>query len=114
VIRLEGLLCDADRDLLMIAEFLVCYRFSAHYWLLDVDMNCTHTEAGWFELKTYVTDAGGSGFWESDVTQAWKCSGDVGGYRPYASSNHMARCGFVNVFVFGQGTCTIDSCTFCS
>jgi len=72
-------------------------------------MDCSSTESGWFELKAYITDSSGSGFWEGDVTQRWECSGDIGGYRPYASANHMARCGFVNGFVYGQGTCTIDS-----
>ena len=73
-------------------------------------MNCTTTEGGWFELKAYVTTgAGGSGVWESDVTQVSECNGNVGGYRPYASNNHFAKCGFINVFAFEQGTCTIDS-----
>jgi len=73
-------------------------------------MNCTATDAGWFELKAYITsDVSGSGAWESDVTQSWECSGDIGGHRPYISTNHVARCGFVNIFTFENGTCTINS-----
>ena len=73
-------------------------------------MDCSVTAAGWFELKAYVTDdVSGEEVWERDVTQGSECTGDIGGYRPYASANHVARCGFVNVFVFEQGTCTINS-----
>jgi len=73
-------------------------------------MDCSATESGWFELKAYVTnDASGSAKWERDVTQAWSCHGDVGGYRPYASANHVARCGYINTFVFEQGACGIHS-----
>ena len=91
-------------------ESLCCYRYGAHHWLLDVDMNCDSTEDGWFEFKAYVTDDNnGSEVWERDVTQAPECDGDIGGYRPYASGNHMARCGFINAFVIEQGACTINS-----
>jgi len=81
-------------------------------------MDCTATDAGWFELKAYVTTdvtavtsdvSGTAGWWESDVTQVTKCGGNVGGYRPYASTNHVARCGYINVFEFNQGTCTVNS-----
>jgi len=77
---------------------------------LDVDIDCSVADSDWFELKAYVTDdVSGSGAWERDVTQAGACLGEVGGARPYASANHVARCGFVNAFVFEQGSCTIDS-----
>jgi len=72
-------------------------------------MDCCATESGWFELKAYVTYANGAGAWEQDITQAAQCSGSAGGNRPYDSTNHFARCGFVNVFEHGQGSCTIDS-----
>jgi len=71
-------------------------------------MDCSATESGWFELKAYVTESSGAGAWERDVTQASSCSGDIGGQRPYATSNHVAKCGFVNVLVFEHGACTID------
>jgi len=78
--------------------------------MLDVDMDCSATESGWFELKAYITNYGnGPAVWERDVTQAWPCHGDIGGYRPYASTNHLARCGYINTFVFEQGACSIHS-----
>ena len=72
-------------------------------------MNCSFTESGWFELKAYVTDTNGAGAWEHDVTQAARCTGSAGGNRPYDGNNHFARCGFINVFEHGLGSCTIDS-----
>ena len=71
-------------------------------------MDCSATEDGWFELKAYVTEQSGSGWWEGGFTQVSQCNGDVGGCQPYTSGNHMARCGFVNVFVYENGGCTID------
>ncbi|MBW2734889.1 MAG: alpha-amylase, partial [Deltaproteobacteria bacterium] len=66
-----------------------------HYWMLDVDMDCSkgHVTAGgtaWFELKTFIS--GGPG-WEPDVVQAGA---------PYRSGNHFAKCGMVNVFRRGS------------
>ena len=73
-------------------------------------MDCFATESGWFELKAYVTNnASGSAKWERDVTQAWMCYGDVGGCRPYASTNHVARCGYINTFEFESEVCGIHS-----
>jgi len=88
-----------------------CWRYGNHYWLLDVNMDCASTDAGWFELKAYVTSdvSGTAEWWESDVTQATQCSGSVGGHRPYASTNHVARCGYINVFQYEQETCAIHS-----
>jgi len=77
---------------------------------MDVDMDCTATEAGWFELKAYVTNnAGDAGWWESNIAQSSSCSGNIGGSKPYSSNNHFARCGYINVFEHGQGSCTIKS-----
>ena len=61
-----------------------------HYWMLDVDMNCARTLDGWFEVKTYLTNGEG---WERDVSQPGA---------PWASGNHFARCGWLNVFARGQ------------
>ena len=42
-------------------------RYGDHYWMLDVDMDCSQTEQGWFEIKAFLTnDAVG---WEGDITQ---------------------------------------------
>jgi len=61
-----------------------------HYWMLDVDMDCSRGfpsgGVSWFEVKSYI--AGGAG-WEPDVHQPGT---------PYASGNHFAQCGKLNVF----------------
>lgn len=66
-----------------------------HQWMLDVDMDCSKTVNGWFEVKSYVS--GGPG-WEADVTQNGA---------PYPSKNHFARCGMRNHFVRGASTADI-------
>ncbi|HWV15864.1 MAG TPA: RICIN domain-containing protein [Cellvibrio sp.] len=57
-----------------------------HYWMLDVDMDCSKTYRGWFEFKSFIARGAG---WESDIHQA-----DT----PYPSPNHFAQCGKINVF----------------
>ena len=61
-------------------------QYGSHYWMLDVDMDCSRTVDGWFELKSYIANGAG---WEEDVQQAGT---------PYTSRNHFARCGYVSVF----------------
>lgn len=63
--------------------------FGQHYWLFDVQMDCSNTVNGWFELKAFVKNGQG---WEGDITQA---------NAPYTSNNHFAECGKLNVFEFG-------------
>ncbi|MAZ66946.1 MAG: alpha-amlyase [Kangiellaceae bacterium] len=65
--------------------------WGAHYWMLDVEMDCNRTANGWFELKTYISNGPG---WEADVSQP-----DA----PYASGNHFAECGKINVFRRSEG-----------
>lgn len=73
-------------------------------------------------LKGYLSPSVG---WESNIGQG-VCSGKVGGTAPFSSQNHVARfpqlifyeftetacivfrCGFVNVFEWGKGSCIID------
>ncbi|QJR81546.1 alpha-amylase [Alteromonas pelagimontana] len=69
--------------------------WGAHYWMLDVDMDCSKTANGWFEIKAYIQNGQG---WEADVSQS-----DT----PYQTANHFAHCGKVNTFVFGQGAAQI-------
>jgi uncharacterized repeat protein (TIGR03806 family) len=64
--------------------------FGPHHWMLDVDMDCSRTDGGWFELKAFI--AGGEG-WEPDVRQPGA---------PWVTNNHLARCGQGNVFVWGD------------
>lgn len=77
-------------------------RYGQHYWLIDVDMDCSKTEDSYFEFKAIV------GSWEGDIG-ASTCTGAGGGAAPYTSVNHIARCGFLNVFHFGSSACIIDT-----
>ena len=79
----------------------VCSRFGQHYWLVDIDMDCSRTDNGYFELKAIV------GGWEGNVVQG-SCTGSRGGAAAYSSSNHIARCGFLNIYHFGTSICTIE------
>ncbi|MFN6970591.1 MAG: alpha-amylase [Rheinheimera sp.] len=72
-------------------------RFGAHYWMLDVDMDCSKTINGWFELKAFVKNGQG---WEGNIAQPGT---------PYPSANHMAQCGKLNVFSFGQNAALIEN-----
>lgn len=68
-----------------------------HYWLLDVDMDCSKTVNGWFELKSFISNGPG---WEGNVSQ-------VGA--PYSSGNHFARCGQLNRFQRGNNSALITA-----
>ncbi len=61
-----------------------------HYWLLEVEMDCSRTVNGWFELKSFISNGPG---WEANVTQPGA---------PYVSGNHFAQCGKLNTFRRGQ------------
>lgn len=88
------------------AGYQALNKWGDHYWMLDVDMDCSQTEGGWFEVKAFLTnDATG---WETDITQT-TCTGTVGGTAPYSSKNHLGRCGHMNVFTFSGNGCQIDS-----
>lgn len=64
--------------------------------MLDVEMDCSATLDGWFELKAYVARGAG---WETDVHQPGA---------PYLSGNHFGRCGELNIFCFGDGEAEIS------
>lgn len=73
--------------------------YGMHYWMLDVDMDCSRAYADsngnrWFEVKAYVSNGPG---WEPDVKQV---------EAPYPSNNHFGRCGMVNVFEWGSANVT--------
>lgn len=77
-----------------------------HYWMVDVNMDCSQTENGWFEVKRFLPGEG----WEGDVWQNEICDGDAGDEeRPYTSHNHFGRCGFINVFTSESNDCYINS-----
>jgi hypothetical protein len=71
--------------------------YGMHYWMLDVDMDCSRAFQAadgtrWFEVKAYISNGPG---WEPDVAQS---------ATPYASRNHVGKCGAVNVFDWGTST----------
>ncbi|XP_012937880.2 alpha-amylase [Aplysia californica] len=76
--------------------------YGPHYWIVDIEMDCSKAENGYFELKAVL-----SGGWEADVPASTTCTGADAGTPPYSSKNHFARCGHLNVFHWGQGTCEI-------
>jgi len=61
-----------------------------HYWKFEVEMDCSKTVNGWFELKSFISNGPG---WENDLTQPGA---------PYKSANHFAKCGQLNVFRRGE------------
>jgi alpha-amylase len=61
-----------------------------HYWMLDVDMDCSKAVDGWFELKAFINNGQS---WEADIAQA---------NTPYTSTNHVAQCGKINKFEFNR------------
>ncbi len=68
-----------------------------HLWMLDVDMDCAKGFADasgtkWFEVKSFIAGPGAPG-WEPDVAQAGA---------PYATRNHVGKCGMINVFSRGS------------
>jgi alpha-amylase len=66
-----------------------------HHWMLDVDMDCSKTVNGWFEVKAYVKNGQG---WEGDIQQS---------NTPYSSNNHFAQCGKINKFDFNSSAVQI-------
>lgn len=74
-----------------------------HYWMVDLDMDCSQTEQGWFEFKTLILNG-----WENDISQM-ECTGESNGKAPFVSKNHAARCGYINKFDYGSGSCQINS-----
>ncbi|CAD6194272.1 unnamed protein product [Caenorhabditis auriculariae] len=87
-------------------EYQPYNKYGPGYWMVQLKMDCTKSENGWFELKGYETPSG----WEGDVSQK-TCTGAVGGQAPFSSINHIAKCGAVNVFTWGSGDCIIDNKT---
>ncbi|VDO92916.1 unnamed protein product [Soboliphyme baturini] len=81
-------------------------KYGSHYWLVEMQMDCSKTLDGWFEVKN-VLDSNGIVYWENNVYET-DCTGTAGGKPPYTSINHLARCGYVNVFSDGSNECRVD------
>ena len=77
-----------------------------HYWIADMDMDCSATKDGWFEVETLFTNGGEGG--ESQISQS-PCSGSVGGTVPFSSQLHAGRCGYMNVFHYNSNECLIET-----
>nr|WP_324256873.1 S8 family serine peptidase [Cellvibrio fontiphilus] len=60
--------------------------WGSHYWMLDVEMDCSRTRNGWFEFKSFISNGAG---WEGNINQPGA---------PYTSSNHFAQCGRISSF----------------
>ncbi|ELU03285.1 hypothetical protein CAPTEDRAFT_136407 [Capitella teleta] len=84
-------------------------RFGPNVWMWKVEMNCSQTDAGWFEFKCFVSNLAENGGWEHDIHQPIRCSGTAeDSRRPRSSNNHFARCGHTNTFDFDRAECRID------
>jgi len=82
--------------------------FGPHWWMLDVSMDCgslPSSNNGYFEFKDNLK--GGSG-WETNRNQATG-TGTGGGAAPFTSTNHIARCGYLNKFTFNADSCEINT-----
>lgn len=84
------------------------YRFGEAYWMMDIDLDCSLTDDGWFTIKGWLSgDAGQFSGLEDDVTQT-TCTGTAGGAAPTPSTSHVARCGHINIFHYDNADCTIN------
>ncbi|KAK0427998.1 hypothetical protein QR680_010534 [Steinernema hermaphroditum] len=87
-------------------EYQPLNTFGPGYWMVEMKMNCDKTDNGWFELKGFMYPGDG---WEADIHQE-QCTGSGASESPIRNSkNHMAKCGMVNVFEWGQGSCIINA-----
>ncbi|XP_046583142.1 alpha-amylase-like [Haliotis rubra] len=78
------------------------------YWVVDVDMDCSATQGGWFAFKGYLIDLYRyKSEWEGSYINQYSC--DVNGTRvnvPGAQSwNHYGICGFFNIVRWNDGKC---------
>ncbi|XP_059155811.1 alpha-amylase-like isoform X2 [Physella acuta] len=78
--------------------------YGDHYWILDVDMDCSRSYNGFFEFKGVLSNG-----WETGTSLDINCSGDAAVTSPYHAGNHIGRCGYINVYHWGSGTCEIHS-----
>ena len=67
-------------------------------------MDCSRTDNGWFDFKGVV-----DGQWENDIHQGACTGAGASGAPPQNSQNHRAKCGMMNVYHFGSGTCEIKA-----
>ncbi|KHJ99108.1 alpha amylase, catalytic domain protein [Oesophagostomum dentatum] len=80
-------------------------KYGPGFWLVELMMDCSKTDDGWFEFKGFLMPKIG---WEPD-TRHGACAGSLGGSVPFKSNNHVAKCGAVNVFSWGSNLCVIEA-----
>lgn len=37
---------------------LTCCRWGDHYWMVEMEMDCSQAVDGWFEVKAFLTNTG--------------------------------------------------------
>ena len=75
------------------SEYFVYHcRYGPHYWLVDIDMDCSKTINGWFEIKAINNHN-----WEHSLPDP-----NFATDTPYPTVNHWARCGAKNAFHFNS------------
>ena len=78
-----------------------------HYWIADLDMDCSATKDGWFEVEGLFSGGGEGG--EGQEIQQEGCGGAAGGEVPFQTNHHAGRCGFLNVFHYDNKECQIEN-----
>ncbi|XP_055894216.1 uncharacterized protein LOC106071375 [Biomphalaria glabrata] len=78
--------------------------YGDHYWVVDVDMDCSKTYQGFFEFKGVLSNG-----WEVGTSLDMDCTGDGAVPFPYHAGNHIGRCGFINVYHYASGPCEIHA-----
>lgn len=68
-----------------------------HYWMLDVNMDCSKGVNNKFEVKAFVKNGQG---WEGDISQ---------NNTTYSSNNHFAECGKINMFEFNKNSVQVNA-----
>ncbi|XP_064626202.1 alpha-amylase-like [Lineus longissimus] len=89
------------------AAYVSTNSYGSHYWMWDVDMDCSRSKGGWFEVKARIGHQQNG--LEGLLAQSQTCSGTHGGSRSYSTSHHMGLCGKINVFEFDKNGCRIDN-----
>ncbi|KAL1239153.1 Pancreatic alpha-amylase 2a5 [Trichinella pseudospiralis] len=78
-------------------------RYGAHYWMLDVMMDCSKTENDWFEFKIVKQDG------EAEkIINIKQCENTYLLLLGRKINHHLARCGYINIVEYGMQNCTID------
>ncbi len=82
-----------------------------HVWIVDMEMDCSQTEDGWFAYKVIMVDRtieeGHSIIDELAMDSATSCDGDE--EEPAITTEyHLARCGAINTAEFQVPDCSVQ------